>query len=117
MARAATRSGCFDSPVVIAVPIVRVVQVPCDEVVDVARVGNGFVPAACAVNVPLRVPRACMRGRADNRGGAAVVERTLIDVAFVVMVQMPIVDVVDVVAVPERRVSAVGSMCVVVGGM
>ncbi|NOU31528.1 MAG: hypothetical protein HOO96_26815 [Polyangiaceae bacterium] len=96
----------------IAVPVVRVVEVPRDEVVDVAGVGDGFVAAPRAVNVPLRVTAASMRWCADNRGSAAVVERALIDVTFVVMVQMAIVNVVDVVAVTERRVPAGRAMYV-----
>jgi hypothetical protein len=96
----------------IAVPVVRVVKVPRDEVVDVAGVGNGFVAAPRAVNVPLRVTAASMRWRADHRGSAVVGEGALIDVAFVAMVQMAIVNVVDVVAVPERRVPAGRAMYV-----
>lgn len=98
-------------------PVVRVVEVPRDEVVDVAGVGNGFVAAPRAVNVTLRVTAARMRRRADDRGSATVVEGALIHVTFMVMVQVPIVNVVDVIAVPKRRVPAGRAMCVGVIGV
>jgi hypothetical protein len=95
----------------IAVPVVWVVKVPRDEVVEVTGVGNGFMAAPRAVNVTLRVTAAHMCRRADDRGSASVLEGALIDVTFMLMVQ-PVVNVVDVVAVPERRVPAGRAMFV-----
>jgi hypothetical protein len=95
--------------VVVAVILVRPVKAAFDQIVDVVVVGYGVVAAAVAV---------CMRRIAGNGGGVAArvcgvgCDHVFIDVVAVRMMQVAVVQVVDVVVVTDRGVSAVGSVLV-----
>ena len=95
---------------VVAVPAVRVVQVPVHEVVGVVAVGDGLVPAARAVDVAGLVRVAAVLGGAPVGMLGAHVEHELVDVRLVRAVQGPVVQVVDVVAVLDGRVPAAGAV-------
>ena len=97
---------------VIAVPVVRVVQVPADEVVDVVAVRNLLVTAAGLMHVRGLMLAAGVLGCAVGRIGGADLQDVLVDVVAVRVMQMPVVQVVEVVAVPDRRVPAIGSVLV-----
>jgi len=79
-------------------------QFAIDQVVDVPFVRNRDVFAADAMDVVMRVAR----GAATGITGAHVarVQLMFVDVAVVRMMQVPIVGVVDVLAVPDRNVTA-----------
>jgi len=100
--------------VVVAVAAVRVVKVPRDEVVHVISMRHGRVPALCRVDVVGGVPRAAMRRRARGRVRRADLEHVLVDMIVVAVMEMTIVQVVDVVAVTDRDMAAIGSVNVVV---
>lgn len=102
---------------IVAVGAVRVVQVTCDEVIDVVSMRNRLMAAARAVHVALLVCAALVRGRA--RGGVSAVhfDRALIDVAGVGVVQVAVVQIIDVIAVANRRVAAAGSVDVLVAAV
>lgn len=99
---------------VVAVPVVRVMQVPGDEVVDVIAVRDRFVTAPRAVEVALGVTSAGVRGRAGGRIGRPDLEDALVDVPIVTVVEVAIVEVVDVVAVTDGEVAAGGAVDVLV---
>ena len=99
---------------IVAVAAVRVVQVPRHEVVDVVAVGHGFVAAAGRVGVALLVARALVVGRASLGVRAPDLERALVNVPFVRVVQVAVVQVVDVVAVPDGDVAAARAVNVIV---
>lgn len=97
---------------VVAVGAVRMVQVPVDEVVDVVAVGHGLVAAGGTVDVTGVMSRARVGRRAGPGVGAADLDAALVDVTVVQAMQVPVVQVVDVVAVPDGGVAAVGAVLV-----
>jgi hypothetical protein len=103
--------------VIVAVPGVRMVQVPADEVVDVIAVRDGVVPAARPVHVTRNVGAAGVRGRARRRVRSVDADCALVDVAGVGVVQMPVVQVIGVAAVCDRRMTAAGTVGVSVVGV
>jgi hypothetical protein len=96
---------------------VRMMQVARDEVVDVVAVWDRLVSAARRVNMSLGVTRAAVRRGAGRRVGRPDIEDALVHVAVVPVVKMPVVEVVDVVAVADGEVAAVGAVNVIVIGM
>ncbi len=99
---------------VVAVPGVRVMQVPGDEVVDVIAMRYRFVTATRAVDMALGVTSAAVRRRAIVRIQRADLEDALVDVARVPVVEVTIVEVVDVVAMTDGDVAAVSAVDVIV---
>lgn len=77
--------------VIIAVAVVRVVQVTVDEIVDVIAVRNCFMTAAGPMNMVRSVTGAAMAPRTGSRIGRIDIERMLLDTASArLMVQMAI---------------------------
>lgn len=99
--RAHFASGRRESAVVVAVPGVRVMQVPGDEVVDVIAVRYRFVTATRPVDMALGVTRAGVRRRARGRIGRVDLDDALVHVAIVDVVEVAVVEVVDVVAMTD----------------
>lgn len=98
---------------VVAVITMRMMQVPVHQVADVVAVGNRRVSAVRAVNVVCIMAPAVVGGAAvgvgfRDRDGVLVV------VAVMRAVEVPVVQVPHVVAVPNRDVAAVRAMLVVV---
>ena len=85
---------------------VRVVERPVDPVVDMVAVGDLLVAAPWTM-----VADALHRG-AGGRLPTVHVEPVLLDVLPVLRVEMPVVQVVGVVSVPDLGVPATGPMCV-----
>jgi hypothetical protein len=100
--------------VVVAVALVRMMEVAVDEEVDVVAVGDGLVAASRAVLVPTVMPAAGVIGRAIGRIRAADLDHVLVDVVAVRMVEVAVVEVVEVVAVCHRRMPAVRAVRMVV---
>lgn len=78
---------------------VRMVQVPVDEVVEVIAVRHNLVTAGRAVCVGRVVTAARVRGGAGVWIGAADLDDVFVDVRLVGVMQVPVVQVVDMVAV------------------
>lgn len=103
---------------VVAVAVVRVVQVSVDQVIDMVAMRHRLVPAALAMPMLGPMGVAVMLLAA---GGIHAVDGdpVFVDVVLVGMVQMAVVQVVDVVTVTDRHVAAPGAvamrMVVVVG--
>jgi hypothetical protein len=98
----------------IAMTVVLMVKVTVDEIVDVTAMRNGGMTAAGtmamsgvmgAADVPMRARHGV---RPTHRDGVFV------DVAVMVVVQMPVVEIVDVIVVADREVSTVVSVNVAV---
>lgn len=98
----------------VAVPIVGVVQVRCDEVVGVIAMGDGLVTARRAVRVRgvVTIAGVILTALGIERG-----EHVLVDVVAVSAVEMAVVKVIDVVVMLDRGVAAIGSVNVRVVGM
>lgn len=88
----------------VAVIAVRVVERLPDGEVHVVAVRDRFVSAAG------RVPVAALHGRTGARAAPAHVEAMLVGVPFVQRVEMPVVQVVLVVAVADLTVPAAGAV-------
>jgi len=98
--------------VVVAVVTVRVVQAAVHEVVHMVAVGDGLVTAVGAVlmrTVDLR--------RAVRRIGCADRDHVLVDMVFVHVMKMAVVQIVDVAVVPDRGMAAVRAMLMRMSGV
>lgn len=105
----------FHRTVVIAMTIVRVVQVAVDQVADVVSVRNGFVTAARPVHVIGRMTAANVSRSAAVGILSGYFNGVMLDGATVfLVVQMSIVQIVDVVAVLDGGVAAAFTVVVVV---
>jgi hypothetical protein len=103
--------------VVIAMVPVGMMEVAIDQVIDVIAVRYGFVPASRAVDVARVMGAAIVVRRTLIRVFCADLERVFVDVIAMRMVQMSIMQVIDVVAMPDGGMSAVCTMLVIVMGM
>jgi hypothetical protein len=92
--------------------VMGVMQPTVHDIIDVITVGHPLVSAAWPVCV-----RASGVGRATRRIGVADLDRMLIDVIPMHMVQMTIVEIIDMVVMVHGRVSTVRTMPVRVIGM
>lgn len=99
---------------VIAVRPMRMMQVTVHEVIDVVAVRNGLVAAACLMLVRRFMRSTGVRGRARRRVRRSDREHALVGVAFVRVVQVAIVGVVDMVSMPNAGVATAGAVNVVV---
>lgn len=113
-ARAPGSGGERHRPVIIAMVAVRVMQMPVDQVIGVVPVRHPLMAAPRPVVVARFMPGARVPGGAV--GGIALVDgdHVFVDVALVRVVQMPVVEVVDVVTVLKGGVPARGAMDVAV---
>ena len=105
-------------PVVVAVVTVRVMQMAVDEIVDVVAVWDRFVAAVGAVNMVGVVTGAIVCGCACVRIRVGHLEHVLFDLTvFTNVMQMPVVQVIDMVAVLDAGVFAVRTVLVIVMGV
>ncbi len=106
-----------DGAVIIAVPVVRVMQMPTHQVVDVAAVRDWLMPAVGAVHVRGVVLVTVVLGCAVGRVLRPDLKGVLVYVVAVRMVQMSVVQVVDVALVPQGDMAAPGAVLMFVAGM
>lgn len=100
---------------VVTVIAMRVMQMAVDEIIDVIAVRHRFVAAPGSVNVAWLV--ACAVGSTLIRILCAHLEPVFVHVISMGMVQVTIVQIVDVIAVLNRSVSAVRTVLMVMMGM
>lgn len=98
-------------------PVVRVVQVAVDQVVDMVAMRHGLVAATGAVNMVGSMAAAGVARRTERRIRRIAGDHMLVDVVAVDVVQVAIMQIVDVAIVPDRRVTAAGAVDVRVVGM
>jgi hypothetical protein len=110
-------SNDFHRTVIITVVAVGMVQVTVDEIVHMVAMRDRFVTAARSMNVSSIMSGAAMVGRATIRILVAHFNPMFVHMIGVRMVKMAIVEIIHVVAVPDRKMAAAGSMRVVVVGM
>jgi hypothetical protein len=104
--------------VVVAVVAMGMVQVPVDQVIDMITVGYRFVPTVGAVNMTRVVATAGVCRGALGRVRSGHLELMLFHLAIVTdMVQVPVMQVVDVVAMQDTGMLTVRSMLMVVMGV
>jgi hypothetical protein len=103
--------------VVVAVSVVRMVQMPIHKIIDMVAVRDGLVTTAGAMDVIGRVRRARMARRASGRVLGRNRQCVLDDDASILMMQVAVVEIVDVAVVLESDVSAARAVDVVVVGV
>lgn len=94
---------------VVAVILVRPVQPPADQVVDVIAVGH------CLMSAPSAVVMRLIAGPGAGVAGWMLLvhgDYVLIDVVAVRVMQMAVMEVVDVTVVADCGVAAIGSVLV-----
>lgn len=89
---------------------VRMVKVAIDEIVDVVAMRDGLMPASRPVHMTWLVPGATVVRRATIRILGRHFNDVLVYVIAMRVVQMPVVQVVDVIAVAHRRMTAGGAV-------
>jgi hypothetical protein len=102
-----------NATVIIAVGAVRMVQVSTDQVIDMIPVRHPLVSATGPVHMVLCVTTTLMLGSAVSRVRGADGQDMIVDVIAVDVMQMPIMQVVGVVAVPDHLMTAGRSVLVV----
>ena len=93
-------------------PFMRVVEVTRDDVIRVTGVGHGFVTANVSVLMCCIMSVAFMTSRARGGITAGCSEFVLVGVSVVRVVKMSVVEIVGVIVVFYRRVTAAASMIV-----
>ena len=107
----------FNRAVVVAMIAVWVMQVAVDQIVDMIAVRYRLMSASGPVNV-IRGMGATTMGRCTLiRIFRADLDPMLVYVVAMWMMQMPIMQIVDVVAVPDSGMAAVRAMLMVMVGM
>ena len=99
---------------VVAMSVVRMVQVPRHDVIDVIAVGRGREAAAGSVAVLRVVRTAVVLRRALGGVDAVDLDRALDDLRSLHLVQVPIVQIVDVILVPDCHVTTIRPVHVLV---
>ncbi|MFL9963818.1 hypothetical protein PQR02_22680 [Paraburkholderia sediminicola] len=100
---------------IVAVIAVRMVQVAVDEIVDVIPLRHRFVAAPRSVNVG-RVVAPAVR-RALVRIFGAHFEPVLVDMIAVRVMQMTVMQIINVIVVPDCSMSTVRAMLMVVASV
>jgi hypothetical protein len=103
--------------VVVAVVAVRMMEVAADAVVQVVAVGNCLVTAAGAVDVAGFMTAAAMIRGAAIGIVAGDVDHVLVDMIFVRVVEVTIMQIVDMAAMPHGGVPATRTVSVSVARM
>jgi hypothetical protein len=107
-------SGYLHGTVVVAVALMRVVQVPVDDVIGVVSVRDGDMAAITSVGVLFAVALTIVGRRAFRRIFPSHTELVLVDVVAVNVVEMTVVRVIDVPVVLDFLMPAVRAVGVVV---
>ena len=102
---------------VVAVPAMRVVQMPAHHVIEVIPVWCSLVAALGPVSMLMVVTFATVAGRAVVWVGAANRNGVFIDVSAVNVMQMAVVEIIGVSVVAYRHVSATGFVHVIMLGV
>jgi hypothetical protein len=103
--------------VIVTVIAVGVVKVTVDEIVDVVAVRHCLVPTPGSMHVARLVPFAAMLRSAAIGIFSRHLDHMLVDVIAMRVMQVPVVQIVDVIAVAYRRMTATRPVLVCVIGM
>jgi hypothetical protein len=91
---------------------VRVMQASVHKIIDMVAVRHGFVPAVRGMPVS-----ASRFGRTAHRVGGADLEDVFVDMIFVHVVQMAVMNVIDMAVMAHGRMPTVWTMLMGVVGM
>jgi hypothetical protein len=110
-------SGELDRAVVITVIAVRMMKVAVDQIVDVIAMRHRFVSAARPVDMARIMGATVMVRCTSVRIFCADLKPVLVYMIGMRMMQVPVMQVVDVIAMFDGRVPAVGAVLMVMVGM
>lgn len=110
-------SGELNRTVVIAVIAVRMMKVAVDQIVDVITMRYRFVSAARPVDMARIMGATVMVGCTLVRVLCADLKPVLVYMIGMRMMQVPVMEVIDVIAMFDGRVPAVRAVLMVVVGM
>jgi len=99
--------------VVVAVAVVRMVEVIADEVVNMVPMRHGLVPAVGTMLVARVVLLASVSRCTRIRIGLTDLDDVFVDMAAMGVMKVPIVQVIDVIAMTDRRMTAAGIMVMI----
>lgn len=100
----------LDGAVVVAVPIVGVVQMPIHQIANMISVGNRWVPASRAMNVVRVVPAAVVPFGASVGIGAADFNHVFVDMVAMRVMKVTIMKIVDMTIMLDGNMTASGAM-------
>jgi hypothetical protein len=103
--------------VVVAVVAVRVVKMAGDAIIHVVAVRHRVMAAAGAVHMARLMPAAAVIGGAPVGVLARYLDHVLIDMIFVRVMEMAVVQIVDMATMAHGRMSAIRLMLMRVVGM
>jgi hypothetical protein len=98
--------------VIVAMIAVRVMQVACDAVIDMIAVRYRLMATTRAMHMAGLVTAAAMLGCAAVRVVAGYLDHVLVDMPGMRVVQMTVMQIVDMTAMPHRRVATARPMLV-----
>jgi hypothetical protein len=96
----------------IAMAAVRMVQMTIDQVVDMVAVRHGLVAATRTVLVAPLMAAAIVTGRAGVGIGRAHLDHVFVEMVAVRVMQVAVVEIVHMIAVPDRGVAAARTVLV-----
>jgi hypothetical protein len=96
---------------------VGMMEMAVDEVVDVIVVGDGGVTAVGAVDVGRVVAGALVVGGASGRIGGRDGDDMLVDMTFVQVMQVAVMEVIDMILMLDGGMTAAGGVDMVVIGV
>ncbi len=114
MLRVDSVANDLDRTVVIAVIAMWMVQMAVDEVVDMIAVRHRFVAAARSMDVTRFMSRASVVGRAAVRIRLADLNDMFVYMVAVGMMQVAVMQIVDMIAMADRRMATTGAVLMVV---
>jgi hypothetical protein len=89
---------------------VRMMQASINQIIDVVAMRNGFVAAARTMLMGCFMAARAMRQRAPIGIGFADFDHVLFGASVMNVLQMAMIEIIDMVAVPNRDVAAAWSM-------
>ena len=105
--RKVVSSGRVHRAVIVAVSVVRMVQMPIHQIIDVITVRHRLVATLRTMQMAIDVSAARMIRRADHRIACIHSQRMLIHVVAVRRMKVSIVQVIDMIIVHNCRMPAV----------
>lgn len=103
-------AGRLNRSVIVAMSAVRMVKMTSDQEIDVVAVRDRFVTAAGPVLVLALMAPTIVIGRASLWIPAPDLDHVFVDVAVMGMMQVAIMQVVDMIAMPEGDMATIGAM-------
>lgn len=101
----------------VAMPVVGMVKVAIDQVIDVVAVRHGLVSAPRTVDMVVRMRVADVTGRALGGVVCVDLQDVLVHMVFVGMVEVTVMEIVDVTAVADGHMAAALSVSMIVVGV